>query len=97
MRRIAAGGTALDALTTREMEVLAQMAQGRSNSGIAGALMVSESAVAKHVNGGATQTRFESLEGKARTEELARMLGGVQITAQTRAHAQEMLKRASRM
>lgn len=33
----------------------------------------------------------EQLEGKARIEELARMLGGAQITATTRRHAAEML------
>jgi DNA-binding NarL/FixJ family response regulator len=65
-RRIAAGGTVLDPevvsqllvrrtdpldrLTRREREVLALMAEGRSNAGIAGTLVVSESAVAKHVN-----------------------------------------------
>jgi DNA-binding NarL/FixJ family response regulator len=37
-------------LTSREHEVLALMAEGRSNSGIAAALVVSESAVAKHIN-----------------------------------------------
>ncbi len=41
----------LDTLSRREREVLALMAEGRSNSGIAAALVVSESAVAKHVNG----------------------------------------------
>lgn len=41
----------LDRLTPREMEVLTLMAEGRSNSGIASALVVSESAVAKHING----------------------------------------------
>lgn len=40
----------LDRLTAREREVLALMAEGRSNSAIAGALFVSESAVGKHVN-----------------------------------------------
>ncbi|GAA3849229.1 response regulator transcription factor [Saccharothrix violaceirubra] len=40
----------LDRLTPRESEVLSLMAAGRSNSGIAKALSVSESAVAKHVN-----------------------------------------------
>jgi DNA-binding NarL/FixJ family response regulator len=40
----------LDRLTQRESQVLGLMAQGRSNSGIAGALVISESAVAKHVN-----------------------------------------------
>ena len=37
-------------LTERERETLALMAEGRSNTGIARALHVSESAVAKHVN-----------------------------------------------
>ncbi|MFD8982725.1 LuxR C-terminal-related transcriptional regulator [Streptomyces sp. NPDC059564] len=69
LRRVAAGGTALDPqvvaqlllrrgggpdplerLTPREREVLALMAEGRSNAGIAEGLVVSESAVAKHIN-----------------------------------------------
>jgi DNA-binding NarL/FixJ family response regulator len=37
-------------LTERERETLSLMAEGRSNTGIARALHVSESAVAKHVN-----------------------------------------------
>jgi DNA-binding NarL/FixJ family response regulator len=40
----------LDGLTRRETEVLALMAEGRSNGGIAGSLMLSESAVAKHIS-----------------------------------------------
>lgn len=40
----------LSELTEREMEVLAEMAQGKSNSGISEALFVSESAVEKHIN-----------------------------------------------
>ncbi|SHN47181.1 response regulator transcription factor [Cryptosporangium aurantiacum] len=39
----------LDALTRRETDVLALMAEGRSNSAIATALMVSDSSVAKHI------------------------------------------------
>lgn len=37
-------------LTPREREVLGLMAEGRSNAGIAQALVVSEGAVAKHIN-----------------------------------------------
>ena len=64
--RVAAGGSALDpevvaqllarssqplvSLTAREREVLALMAEGRSNAAIAAALVVGEGAVEKHIN-----------------------------------------------
>ncbi len=47
--------------------------------------------VAKESKNGATLSRIETLDKKARIEEIARMLGGVEITAKTRAHAAEML------
>jgi DNA-binding NarL/FixJ family response regulator len=65
LERVAAGGTALDpevigqllrrpgaglaSLTPREREVLALMAEGRSNSGIAAKLTLSAGAVEKHI------------------------------------------------
>ena len=65
LHRVAGGGTALDPevvaqllvrhsdplerLTPREQQVLALMAEGRSNAGIAAALVVSGGAVEKHV------------------------------------------------
>jgi DNA-binding NarL/FixJ family response regulator len=42
--------SAIDALTPPEREVLELMAQGRSNAGIAAALVVTEKAVGKHIN-----------------------------------------------
>ena len=70
VRRVAAGGTALDrevvaelvgtrspggdgpldALSPREQEVLAQMAEGRTNAAIARALVVTPGAVEKHIS-----------------------------------------------
>jgi len=44
-------GGPLDDLTPREREVLAAMAEGKSNLGIAETLVVSEAAVEKHVTG----------------------------------------------
>ena len=65
LERVAAGGTALDpevisqllrkpdpglaSLTRRERDVLGVMAEGKSNSGIAAKLMLSEGAVEKHI------------------------------------------------
>jgi DNA-binding NarL/FixJ family response regulator len=67
LRRVAGGGTALDAevvaqmlsrsrrgdplaaLTGRERDVLALMAQGRSNAGIAAGLVITAGAVEKHI------------------------------------------------
>lgn len=40
----------LSDLTERETEVLAEMAQGKSNAGIAESLYISESAIEKHIN-----------------------------------------------
>jgi DNA repair protein RecN (Recombination protein N) len=50
--------------------------------------------VSKHSEGKSTQTRIESLNTDGRRDELARMLGGVEITRETRAHAKKMLEQA---
>jgi DNA-binding NarL/FixJ family response regulator len=67
VRRVAAGGTAMDpevvaqlldgrqrdrvsTLTPRERDVLAVMAEGRSNAAIAARLVITDKAVSKHIN-----------------------------------------------
>ncbi|MEO8810617.1 MAG: DNA repair protein RecN [Rhodanobacter sp.] len=50
--------------------------------------------VSKHSDGDATRTQIETLDPTGRRHELARMLGGVEITRETRAHAKQMLQRA---
>jgi len=47
--------------------------------------------VAKASRDGVVTTAISALDGKARVEEIARMLGGVTITETTRKHAREML------
>lgn len=49
-------------------------------------------AVAKNVQDGRTFTRISKLEGDERTEEVARMLGGKDLTKVTLRHAQELLQ-----
>ena len=43
-------GSPLQSLTSRELEVLDQVAQGKSNAAVASALFLSERAVEKHIN-----------------------------------------------
>ncbi|MEC5217021.1 DNA repair protein RecN (Recombination protein N) [Actimicrobium sp. GrIS 1.19] len=47
--------------------------------------------VSKFNAGGKTVSRIDALDAKARVEEIARMLGGIEITATTRKHARELL------
>ncbi|MFC1749500.1 DNA repair protein RecN [Pseudomonadota bacterium] len=50
--------------------------------------------VSKAIKDKSTRTQIEELSEKQRQEEIARMLGGMEITPQTRSHAQEMIDRA---
>ncbi len=52
--------------------------------------------VSKADAGDGTQSRIEALDAQARVDELARMLGGVDITKATLAHARQMLDHAQR-
>ena len=90
VRRVAAGGSALDPevvgrmlgrrgsdspldqLSGREREVLAQLAEGKSNRGIADALFVTEAAVEKHVT-----SIFNKLELKPERSEHRRVLAAL--------------------
>jgi DNA-binding NarL/FixJ family response regulator len=81
VRRVAAGGTALDPevvrqlihrrgplgnLTPRELEVLSLMAEGRSNAGIAESLVLTVRAVEKHVANVFAKLRLPPAEGDNR-------------------------------
>ena len=48
--------------------------------------------VSKRLVDGVTESDIATLDAEARVEEIARMLGGLKITATTRDHAREMLK-----
>ncbi len=52
--------------------------------------------VKKHQLDKRVETRVQSLDANERNEEIARMLGGIEITAQTRAHAHEMITKAQK-
>jgi DNA repair protein RecN (Recombination protein N) len=51
--------------------------------------------VAKSSDGNSTQISIQALSDKSRRDEIARMLGGIEITRETLAHAKQMLERAS--
>jgi DNA repair protein RecN (Recombination protein N) len=51
--------------------------------------------VSKEMQAKTTLTRIDVLDRKSQVEELARMLGGIEITETTRKHAREMLARAA--
>jgi len=51
--------------------------------------------VTKLTDGRTTRTTLTELGGDERVEELARMLGGVEITAKAREHARDMLSAAT--
>jgi DNA repair protein RecN (Recombination protein N) len=52
--------------------------------------------VSKSSAGDTTRMQIEMLGAKARRDEIARMLGGIEITRETLAHAGQMLERGSR-
>lgn len=51
--------------------------------------------IIKITDGKTTRTALSHLEGEEKVEELARMLGGVEITTKTREHAREMISQAT--
>ena len=51
--------------------------------------------VSKQTDGKVTRTSLRGLTGTDRIDEIARMLGGIDVTDKARAHAREMLKRGT--
>jgi DNA-binding NarL/FixJ family response regulator len=68
----------LDSLTPREVEVLGEMAQGKSNTSIAAALVLSERAIEKHTN-----SIFSKL-GLSEERDLNRRVSAVLVYLQNR-------------
>jgi DNA repair protein RecN (Recombination protein N) len=52
--------------------------------------------VTKQTDGHATRTAVTPLSAAERIDEIARMLGGIDVTDQARAHAREMLSKKRR-
>jgi DNA repair protein RecN (Recombination protein N) len=52
--------------------------------------------VVKSSDGGHTRMSIDTLDDKARRDEIARMLGGIEITRETLAHARQMLQKGLR-
>jgi DNA repair protein RecN (Recombination protein N) len=71
--------------TVRQVLCITHLAQVAANANQQ--ILISKS-------GDPVEACIDSLEEKQRVEEIARMMGGVKITDQTRAHAEEMLKQA---
>jgi len=80
-RRLAELGTRAQVLCVTHLPQVASQAQHHLR-------------VAKLTDGETTRTTLKPLTEAEKVEELARMLGGVEITGTTRAHAREMRKRA---
>lgn len=90
------GGRALQAVA----EKMSQLGQHHQVICVTHSAQVASHAKAHHlivkeVEGGRTVTRAQLLEHGERLEELARMLGGREVTEITRRHAGQMLDRAS--
>lgn len=81
-RRMRALGERRQVLTVTHLPQVAALAHQH--------VLVSKQALAH----GGSRTRASVLDGEAREQEIARMLGGVNITGKTLAHAREMLRAA---
>jgi DNA repair protein RecN (Recombination protein N) len=98
------GGTA--EIVGRQLRELGRNDQGRGGSGGSGQVLCvthlaqvaaqahTQFRVIKQTDGKATRTVVKNLSASDRIDEIARMLGGVDISDQARAHAREMLGRA---
>lgn len=75
------GGSRVDKLTPREREILAMIAEGRSNAAIARALFITTRAVERHINAIFTRLELaESSEANRRVQAVLVYLAGVKYT-----------------
>ncbi|MGO9513560.1 MAG: DNA repair protein RecN [Steroidobacteraceae bacterium] len=90
-------GGAVAEIVGRELRALGERAQVLCVTHLAqvAAQAHSQFRVTKQSAGKVTRTAVKTLSAAERTDEIARMLGGIDITDQARAHAREMLARSA--
>jgi DNA repair protein RecN (Recombination protein N) len=90
-------GGAIAEIVGRQLRALGERAQVLCVTHLAqvAAQAHSQFRVTKQSLGRITRTAVETLTATERTDEIARMLGGIDITEQARAHAREMLARSA--
>jgi DNA repair protein RecN (Recombination protein N) len=98
------GGTA--EIVGRQLRELGRNDEGRGSGGQGGQVLCvthlaqvaaqahTQFRVIKQSDGKATRTVVKNLSAPDRVDEIARMLGGIDISDQARAHARDMLRRA---
>jgi DNA repair protein RecN (Recombination protein N) len=90
-------GGAVAEIVGRQLRALGERAQVLCVTHLAqvAAQAHSQFRVTKQSVGKITRTQLKPLSAAERVEEIARMLGGIDVSAQARAHAREMLERSS--
>ena len=79
----------------QEMNVISKHSQLLAITHLAQVAAYAEQQLRISKQGDPVDAEIEMLDMDSRVEEIARMMGGIEITEQTRAHAREILEQAS--